>query len=484
MRALKINVFVLVLMFTSLVSAAGNIKHDPNVKIVPYKENYFRKGPSYRKHIYNSFEQKQIYGGKYANRVPYYIPLFGRRMYPLGQFEKSWTILGKKNPVYPRMMAFGDLRLAAATNEDAVDRKSEINWRLNLDVDFGITATERIHLTARPLDRNGEFTGWVIGDNLDEDSKFLTDFNIDALFFEGDLQSILSGIFGSWVGIDLPFAVGIMPLFFHNGIWFNDQITGGAFTLPAMNSSTFNISNMDLTFFYAYDRVNTAIQQVDDQARIVGFNWFVEAMENYIELGAGFTDDRLNTNQDYTNIMLSWSRRFRDIASWSARTIVNFGQGNNTKTADGELYLLETSWMTKWPYTLIPYANFFYGHNTPQALATAASVLNNVGILFEGDGITNFQTLDNTANDTYGGAIGLEYLFNLDQQLVFEFATVQVAGGQNALDRNLSDDQYGYAIRYQIPFTNELIFRADAMYADQVGQKDLYGVRTEIRLKF
>ena len=36
---------------------------------------------------------------------------------------------------------------------------------------------------------------------------------------------------------DLPFTVGLFPLFLQNGIWANDAILGGAVSLPAKNSA-------------------------------------------------------------------------------------------------------------------------------------------------------------------------------------------------------------------------------------------------------
>ena len=79
------------------------------------------------------------------------------------------------------------------------------------------------------------------------------------------------------------------------------------------------------------------------------------------------------------------------------------------------------------PSTLIPYANFFVGFGNPQPLVdgNGAGILKNVGINFETDALTGYPKLNDTGSNAYGGAIGLQYLFNLDQQLVFEVATVQ-----------------------------------------------------------
>jgi len=117
-----------------------------------------------------------------------------------------------------------------------------------------------------------------------------------------------------------------------------------------------------------------------------------------------------------------------------------------------------------------------------------------VGINFETDALTGFPKLDDTASNTFGGAIGLQYLFNLDQQLVFEVAMVQPfeqdgVGAQHA--------QYGFGVRYQVPINRAWLFRADATYqildnADGNDFEDIFdgnfadnfGLRAEIRRKF
>jgi hypothetical protein len=104
-----------------------------------------------------------------------------------------------------------------------------------------------------------------------------------------------------------------------------------------------------------------------------------------------------------------------------------------------------------------------------------------VGINFETDALTGYPKLDDTGSNTFGGALGLQYLFNLDQQLVFEVATVQPFE-DDAI--GTKDAQYGFGIRYQIPITRSWLFRADATYQIQEGRDDNFGFRTELRSKF
>ena len=110
-----------------------------------------------------------------------------------------------------------------------------------------------------------------------------------------------------------------------------------------------------------------------------------------------------------------------------------------------------------------------------------AGILKNVGINFETDALTGYPKLNDTAADAWGGAIGLQYLFNLDQQLVFEAAMVQPF---NSDGTGVQDPQYGLGVRYQIALNHSWILRADATYHFIDGAEDNFGVRTELRRKF
>ena len=114
----------------------------------------------------------------------------------------------------------------------------------------------------------------------------------------------------------------------------------------------------------------------------------------------------------------------------------------------------------------------------------AGGVLKNVGLNFETDGLTGFPKLEDTGNNTYGGAIGIEYLFALNKQIVVEVATVQTIGNENKINRIAKGDQYALGARYQMPLNNAWIFRTDAIAAALENVPNLYGVRFELRWKF
>ena len=79
--------------------------------------------------------------------------------------------------------------------------------------------------------------------------------------------------------------------------------------------------------------------------------------------------------------------------------------------------------------------------------------------------------------------MGLNLLASdFSQQLVVEAAMLGVMGDD--ANRNAQGDQYGLGVRYQLPLTNSIIFRSDAMIGFLRGDEDINGVRMELRKKF
>ncbi|MEZ6096999.1 MAG: hypothetical protein R3C03_22715 [Pirellulaceae bacterium] len=379
-------------------------------------------GPSFDPHA-----EMNVYEGKRLNAVQRPLVELGRPWYQLGPISEAKTFLGKHNPVTPQFVVFGDSRIAAASNENGNNYGSLIAIQNNLFFDLKVTGTERLHLFASPSTRGANSTRYEFSEN-----DFVSEFNFNPIngFIEGDLGSIWGGLSNQTMPFDLPFAVGIMPLLFQNGVWMEDNILGLAATVPARNIPAWNVTNMDVTFFAGYDNVTSPAFGNDNNAgRIYGLAGFVEAWNGYVELDYAFLDDRLDIgDRSYHNIGVAYSRRLGRFLSNSTRVIVNAGQDTGTAlgTADGVLLLSENSLITSSPSTIVPYLNFFAGFDRPQSAARAAAaggVLRNTGILFESDNLTGYPTLDASANNTFGGALGLNLLaYDFSQQLVLEAA--------------------------------------------------------------
>jgi len=473
----------------------GKPQMSPDATTVPHKEGAFGPDPAYESKPYDDEDQAKIYGGKFQVQNPRPMLELGRPIYQSGPLQKSGTGMGEKNPVSDAFSIYGDWRTAVARNVNGGARTTVLATRLNLDVDYRFTATERVHAFFRPLDNVTEFTRCEFQNNRTRDCTARFDMKADALFFEGDLAAMMAGWTGNYQKFDLAFAAGKMPLLFQNGVWLEDAITGFAATLPGKNSASLGIANMDVTFFTGQADVNAGGVRdrfgvlTKNHVKVYGATAFIEANQGFWEVGYAYTNPRNElADQDYQNLGVAFTRRYGGWLSNSVRLIHSFGQRPNAPTAataNGTLLLIENSLVTSRPSTLVPYLNLFVGSGKPQSVARAVDaggILKNTGINFETDGLTGYPKLNDTGNNTWGGALGVQYLFALDQQLVLELATAQPR--HDPASRTLVGREVGLGVRYQRPLDKAWIFRADAMWADRANTKDLAGFRVELRRKF
>lgn len=439
---------------------------------------------------FNSFDPSadmQIYQGKqlYATQRP--LLELGRPWYQLGQLPPSQSWFGMHNPISQQFLIFGDVRSAVAANQLGGNSQSLFAYQANLFFDWRFTGTERIHFNINPFTQGANNSRYLF-----DDDDFISELNADLNFgfFEGDLGAIVGGWTNTTLPFDLPIALGVMPLVMQNGIWLDDAFLGAAVTLPARNSPLLDISNYDVTFFAGWDKLDSPAFGADDNAaKVYGTASWIEALNGYIEADYAFVEDRDSVrDRSYHNIGLGYTRRFGHLLSNSTRVIVNAGQSTlgGPNTADGVLLLSENSLITANPSTILPYFNLFAGFDRPQSVGRAGiagGILRNTGILFESDNLTGYPTLDATANQTYGMALGLSMMpQNFSQQLVLEGAMLGVMGDD--VGRNAVAAQRGVGFRYQLPISNSVIFRVDGMYGFLAETEDISGLRVELRRKF
>jgi hypothetical protein len=486
----------------ALVRADGGAKDmSPEAQVVANDPKAYGPDPHYGS-TYAPTQQIEIYGGKHKVNEQRPIVEIGQPLYVEGPLTPTFNDVGRKNMVQPGFSMFGDWRTAVAYNNNGPGKEvGSIATRLNLEADLQLTATERLHAQFRPFDMN-TINGTIAHEDFFGPNQHGGSLPLNATprtaFFEGDLGNIAAGLTDRYQAFDMPFAVGLVPLIMQNGVWVNSALVGGAASIIGQNSALLHISNMDVTFFSGFDTVTTpaikdaAGKLVDHGLSAYGAATFVEANEGYWEGGIGYIQDNrgLPFDASYGDATIAFTKRYGGWLSNSVRAVYAFGQqaqANGQHTADGVILLVENSLISPKELVLVPYVNGFVGFGHPQSLmrnGDAGGILNNTGILFETDGLTGFPKLDDGGQDTYGGSIGVEYLFNLDQQIVLEAGTVQVRTSSVEIGRQARGAEYGVGARYQRNLTNSLLFRADVIYADEVNLQHIGGVRAELRQKF
>ncbi|MDC0288053.1 hypothetical protein OAL01_01280 [Rubripirellula sp.] len=490
---------------TAKTSDSSGIKDDtapesiPSGSLDPLQENEgcdpaslfyndFSPTPLANSSLYHDGLREQwVYDNRYDVPTQHPWVEWGRIFYGDGITPRGKNWFGFMNLARPEFYMYGDFRSGILAGRNAAGRSD--NWanRLNLDMDLKLTDTEHLHAFIGPIDNEGQFTRLEL---VDGELQYRQEIDITPFtgYFEGDMGSILSGLTGQSSPFELPLTVGLIPLFFQNGIWMEDAVTGAAFSLPARHSNLLNWSNFDATFFAVFDQLDSpAFGNNNHAAQAFGTAWFIEAYHGYIESGYAYIRDRNQDELSYHNMTASYTRRYLDRISNSVRVIVNTGQDLPAaeRTADGVLLLVENSWITANPLTFVPYANFFAGWNRPQSIARAGiagGILRNTGINFDTDGVNGLATLDASGSDTAGGSIGMDLLGKaLDKQLLLEASYLTPHGNGNAA---VKGDQYALGLRFQIPLSNSTLWRFDTMYGWRDGLEDVYGTRMEYRWKF
>ncbi len=455
---------------------------------VPYQPDDFAPVP-YVAQPLDPQREIETYYGKLAIDTQRPWVEWWRPFYTGGMYKPGVPVFSDVNLLTPSFIVYGDYRTGVGVHHNNGKHVRSLAQRLNLDMDLRLTGTERFHMFTGPLDHNGRFTRLDFSDNNNIKFEEELDFQPDTAFFEGDLGAIT----GSWLGddapFDLPFTCGLVPLLYQNGIWMEDAIAGFAVGAPWKHNRALNWSNYEATFFAGFNQVTSpAFNNDNNAAAVYGTAWFIEAYNGYIEADYAFLDDLDRLDRSYHNAAIAYTRRYFGRISNSIRLIGNAGQSGPAinRSADGALLLIENSLISSQPSTFVPYWNCFVGSGRPQSVARAANaggILRNTGINFETDGLTGYPTLNATASNSYGGAVGLNILSaDFRKQLVFEFAALDTYGDP-ALSA-AAGPEYALGTRYQTALNNRFIWRVDLMNGWFDNAPDIYGTRSEIRWKF
>jgi hypothetical protein len=268
-----------------------------------------------------------------------------------------------------------------------------------------------------------------------------------------------------------------------------DAIDGVAVAFPWRHNRALQWSNHDISFFAGLNQVTSpAFANNNQAAEVFGTAWFIEAYDGYIESDYAYVNDKDGLDRSYHNMAFAYTRRYWNRISNSVRILGNIGQAGPRadRTADGLLLLLENSWVSRNPATVVPYCNAFYGNGRPQSVARAAGsggILRNTGINFESDNLTGYPTLDATGSNAYGGAVGINLLSSdFRRQIVVEFAALDTYG--DPVLSQAPGPQYGLGTRWQKSLNNWSLVRIDLMHGWLDKAPDIFGTRVEFRWKF
>lgn len=157
----------------------------------------------------------------------------------------------------PSFLLFGTYRTAIQTFNTGDETFSEWAQRLDLFGNLQLSGTERVLIGIRPLDQNGNFTGYYFepdGARLDEWESELN-ARITHLFFEGEFGEIFPSLDpGDSKELDLGFSVGRQPLFYQEGMLINDRVDSVGITKN--NILLPGLTNLQMTLLYGWNEIH------------------------------------------------------------------------------------------------------------------------------------------------------------------------------------------------------------------------------------
>ena len=159
----------------------------------------------------------------------------------------------------PRLWSYFIYRTALQTFDNGApgrDRDTEWANRIDIYANLQLTGTEKILLGLRSLDNNqpGRFTKYSF-DSSDTGFKNELNLDVETLFFEGDVGSLLPVLDRAGTKpIDFGFTVGRQPITFQEGIIINDTIDALGFV---RNNIVFpGTSNLRISGMWAWNRLD------------------------------------------------------------------------------------------------------------------------------------------------------------------------------------------------------------------------------------
>jgi hypothetical protein len=332
------------------------------------------------------------------------VTLFGSNFQSPGKiWDPGFSIFGEE--ASPRLDLDGLLRYqfldAQLNNAGQNVMVPEVDVQANLQ----LTATQRVYALVRPLEYGDrEPTYFQFGNNHGWTGRF--DATPQALFYEGEPFNWLSP--SDRVPLDLNLTVGRIPLFLHNGLWFNNFFDG--FALSKNNIQLGNLSNFNIMYFLTLGQTQPGISldtvtRREADKHVMGldinFDWsdyFVEA-----SWAMSYDNDRVPSDPENLNRnfwALSITRSFSYDAGVSFRAM---GSTANSTAGDGELFVLEAQ---RGVLGTQLYSNVFGATKNWKNPSVQGSALNREGILFTFDRLVATPQLNPRAYGTVGGVVG------------------------------------------------------------------------------
>lgn len=383
----------------------------------------------------------------------------------------------------PSLWVFGTHRMAAQTVDDGATRTSEWAHRLDLFANLKLSASDRLLIGLRPLDRENRFTSVSVepdGDVQDELNAVLR-----TIFFEGDLGEIIPAFdVDDTRMLDVGFSVGRQAVLFQDGILINSGGLGNpdAVSLVRNNLQLPGTSNVRISVFYAWDNVYRDDNRLDRDAQLFGLFTETDFPVTTIDLDLVYLD----AGEDTGDAFFSGIRGVQRIGPFNTTLTINASlplEWETSQTSRGTLLFSEMSWTPPSTQDFL-YLNAFWGIGEFSSAIRGPETggpLGRTGILFDAVELGRYgAALGNRADNAAGGSLGYQTFFNRTRQQLI----VELGGRKNTNNRVDNGDACAAGLRYQHAVGRHFVAQVDAFGAVREGRDPSYGARLEWLTKF
>ncbi len=394
----------------------------------------------------------------------------------------------------PRLWAYMIGRTALQTFDNgAPGRARESEWanRLDLFVNLQLTGTEKLLLGLRPLDQNRpeRFTRYTFS-GADEGFQSELNLDIETLFFEGDLGSLIPNLDQAGIEpIDFGFTVGRQPFTFQEGILINDTIDAVGLirnNIPFPGTSNFRISGL-----WGWNRLDRNDPSSDDDQNTYGLFTAIDAPVSTYNLDLIYVDDDGSPDADGFYVGASAIQRLAALGGISTAFRINSSIALDKETGDsatgdnvigdGTLLSAELSKTPKGSDDIVYFNPFWSIGNFTQAgrEPILGGPLASLGILFASPSLSNYGAEVNPfTDDVVGFATGYQAFWdNKRRNLILEVAGRHDYGGDGF-------DSLGFGFQLQQALGQHVQLQFESFYTINEDRGDGAGARTELLIVY
>lgn len=408
--------------------------------------------------------------------------LFGRNPF-LGVGEINPGIETPFGAIWqPSLIIYGESRSALQTFDNGEREISEWANRLDIFANLYLTPTERINLGLRPLDNNGEFSGYRFGGSEGSGTENHLNLDIQSLYFEGDFGELFPDLDPlDQANLDYGFSIGRQPVNFQDGIMLNDSFDAIGITrssLFLLGSSATRITGM-----LGINEIHRGNNVIDRDARIYGLFFTSDYPESTYDLDLAYVDSVTFTGGDGFYLGCAQTRRFGHLNSTLRANFSWALDEETTAIGNGSLFTAQLSRTPTYNHDLI-YLNAFAGMDNYTSAArdpATGGPLGNIGILFAAAGLGQYGSpLSNQPSKSVGAALGYQHYLDAtkSKQLIVEL------GARTSSINIENDTSCAIATRYQHALGQHAIMAFDIFSSYHEEEGSGHGFRAELRIKF